>query len=388
MIRKYNSTIAPTDLTDFYRQQEKNSIYRLITPYTPVRTSQDIQRFRTAVRMAESDVAPDFYELFRLYKDIGDYGYVMMGARNRALNVFPSEFYWKDAAGNILKTDPIKKHILRQFFLQYLDSVNWGVNILEVLPGISADRPKIQPIPNYIINPKFGIIYPDIMDKSRGISYNEPNLAVIPMEAGNLGLYNNVAIFYLWSKNVLGFWAEFTEIFGMPLRVVTTESRESNRIDQLDKAMQNMGSAAYAILQGNEKIDLHSNSQASGEVYDKMAKRLEDAIIGIMAGQTMTMTSGSSYSQSQTHQQTSEQIALMDMMQIETVINEKLVPLLYNYGWITEAAEFQFYQKSVTDPNTWQRDLAFLNHFEIDLGYFEQKYRLPLLGLKEAKKPE
>ena len=66
-----------------------------------------------------------------------------------------------------------------------------------------------------------------------GIDYRQPPFSDWLIEAGrpdDLGLYLKAASQTIPKKNLLAFWATFGEIFGLPMRIARTTSRDQKEI--------------------------------------------------------------------------------------------------------------------------------------------------------------
>ena len=61
-----------------------------------------------------------------------------------------------------------------------------------------------------------------------------------------LGLYLKAATQTIPKKNALGFWDTFSEIFGMPMRIAKTTTRDDKERAKMEKMMESMGAALWA----------------------------------------------------------------------------------------------------------------------------------------------
>ena len=124
-------------------------------------------------------------------------------------------------------------------------------------------------------------------------------------EAGgthDLGLYLKCAQQTIPKKNMCSFWDMFGEIFGMPLRVATTTSRDPKEYDRIERMLRDMGAAAYGLFPEGTTVDLKESTRADAfNVYDKRIDRCNSEISKGILTVTMTMEDGASLSQSEVH---------------------------------------------------------------------------------------
>lgn len=127
-----------------------------------------------------------------------------------------------------------------------LDSIYWGHSLIE-LGDLCTDGDgcicysDVKLIPRKHVIPEYGRVITDLgQDWTTGIDYRQPPFSDWLIEAGrpdDLGLYLKAASQTIPKKNMLAFWDTFGEIFGMPMRIARTTSRDQKEIDRLDKML-------------------------------------------------------------------------------------------------------------------------------------------------------
>ena len=102
-------------------------------------------------------------------------------------------------------------------------------------------------------------------------------------------------------------------------------------------------------------------------------------------GQTMTIDNGSSQSQSETHLEVFENICAADAKLIEYIINDDLIPKMIKLGFPLEGCSFAWDNAATYSPAE-QRELErmLLQYFDIDPDYFNEKYKVPILGVRQS----
>lgn len=64
-------------------------------------------------------------------------------------------------------------------------------------------------------------------------------------------------------KNMASFWDMFGEIFGIPLRIGTTTSRDPKEFDKLERLLRNMGAASYGLFPEGTTIDIKESTRGT-----------------------------------------------------------------------------------------------------------------------------
>ena len=89
------------------------------------------------------------------------------------------------------------------------------------------------------------------------ISFNEKPYRYwcVFADSGSLGLLSQVASHAIWKKNTLGFWARYTELFGMPVRIGRTDIYDTTKRTNMSNMLKNMTSGAWGTFDKNDLIE-------------------------------------------------------------------------------------------------------------------------------------
>lgn len=118
----------------------------------------------------------------------------------------------------------------------------------------------------------------------------------------DLGLLLKVAPYVIYKRGGFGDWAQFVELFGMPIRIGKYNSLDDTSRRMLIEAFETAGSAPYMVVPKESEIETTLMSgTTNGALYDDFRKACNEEILITILGQTMTTQSGSSLSQSQVH---------------------------------------------------------------------------------------
>ena len=192
-----------------------------------------------------------------------------------------------------------------------LDANYWGHSLIE-LGGVTTDingrltYDGVKLIPRKHVIPEYHRVITDLgQDWKSGIDYHEPPFSDWLIEVGqpdSLGLYLKAATQTIPKKNALAFWDTFAEIFGMPMRIARTTTRDDKERAKIEQMLKESGLAGYMLAdQGTELEFVESSKGDAFNVYDKRIDRANSELSKLIIGQTMTIEDGSSLSQSETH---------------------------------------------------------------------------------------
>ena len=186
-------------------------------------------------------------------------------------------------------------------------------------------------------------------------------------------------------KNMLAFWDGFGEIFGMPIRIAKTTSRDESERSRIEQMLARMGAAFYGLFSEGTDIEIKESSRGDAyNVYDRRVDRCNSEISKGLLNQTMTIDSGSSLSQSQVHLEVFQNVVDADANLLRNTINDRLLPLMAKHGFPVEGYSFEWNDTVEYTPQEQINIEQMLVNggYDIDPKYFAEKYGIPVLGKK------
>jgi len=91
-----------------------------------------------------------------------------------------------------------------------------------------------------------------------------------------------------------------------------------------------------------------------------------------------------SRSQGEVHERVGNDVTLADKRFIESVVNDKLFPLLQKHGWKVEGKRFKYPETKDTD-RLWKRVEASLPHLMMDVKWIHEKFGIKAVEQKLTK---
>ena len=358
---------------------------------TDALTRKDLQDWRSAWQMAINVDNPNRARLYDLYRDV-DVDLHLSGCVGQRTGFVLARSFKLEKADGTADEEAVKLFDapwFKQFITQALSNIYWGYTLIELGDVIVNEDGKrmyteTKIIPRKHVLPEFGVVVRQVgEDAKTGVDYRADNLRDWYIEVGSaddLGLYLKAATQTIPKKNALGFWDTFSEIFGMPMRIAKTTTRDDKERAKMEKMMEGMGAALWAVVQEGTEIEVVENSRGDAyNVYDRRIDRANSELSKLILQQTMTIEDGSSLSQSQTHLEVFKNLIEQDCDMLRDIINNRLLPRMVLHGFPVQGLSFEWdYSVDYTPEQQIAYEQMVLNNYEVDGSYFEEKYGMPV----------
>lgn len=376
-------------------QKKAKSIVVDLQMTTDSLTRKDLADWRQAWQMAINVENPNRQRLYDIYRDVAVDLHLSGCMQQRRDYVLSRSF-------KIAKADGTEDADAATFFDQIwfkqlmrycLESIYWGYSLIELGDVINEEGrmgfTDVTLFPRKHVIPEKGRV---VLDKSQdwtaGIDYRQPPYADWLIEAGqpdDLGLFLKAATQTISKKNCMSFWDTFAEIFGMPMRIAKTTSRDPKDQTKIEAMMDKMGAALWGVFPEGTDIQVVETKQGDAyNVYDKRIDRANSELSKLVIGQTMTLENGSSQSQSETHLKVFSKIVESDGDMIRDIVNNQLIPKMVLHGFPLQGCSFEWNdEEDYTAEEQVNFETMLLNNYEVDPKYFVEKYGVPVLKRKE-----
>lgn len=359
------------------------------------RQVHDIGTWRNAIKSAEATV-PRRTALYDLYDEILLDGHLSSVISKRINRVCNADWQFvKD--GQVIEhiNDLIDTPEFEELITEIVNSRFWGYTMME-LTNFNSDGFKIFTVPRKHMRPERGIIATE-QTGDTGINIREGIYTKTIMEVGkekDLGILKIVAQYVIYKRGGFGDWAQYAEIFGMPFRKGTYDGFDDSQRVQLEKALEEAGSAAYAVIPKGTEIEFVSNSSTgNGDLYKLLKEACNQEISVSILGATETTTSSSSsgYAQSKTHQETEDEIFKGDRKYVRRVLNRHFIKILESAGIDTKGGKFVIKgegEEKLTKKDQFEihksmkKDLS----IPVDDNFFYENYGMPKPDDYDAQK--
>lgn len=394
--KKSEDLILHTSHGDFNLAKESDrkrvrSIVMEIHRTTDALTRKDIADWRKSWQMAINVDNPNRNRLYDIYRDVDVDLHLSGCIEQRRGFVMSRSFKLVNDKGE--EQEEAIHYFDQAWFKQLLelchDSLWWGHSLIE-LGNLTQDGDgcicyeNVSLIPRKHVIPEYHRCVQNVNDDWRsGIDYHEAPYNDWLIEAGkpyDLGKYLKAAQQTIPKKNALAFWDAFAEIFGMPMRVAKTTTRDKNEWRRLERMLEEGGSNLAMVTGMETEVQFVESGKGDAfNVYDKRIDRANSELSKLVIGQTMTIEDGSSLSQSETHLKVFQNLVESDRDFLRDIVNNQLIPRMVKHGFPLQGMRFEWDDAVDYTPEQQLRyETMISDRYEVESSYFAEKYGMPV----------
>ena len=355
---------------------------------------QNIENWRMAVTFASDPEHPDRQKLLEVYDAIMRDNHLAAIIDSRILRVRRSKFKILKQSDRTENED-LKALFETQWFDDFLklilSSIFCGTKVIEIY-DLEEDGQvaRITEIPMQYVNPVKGIIAKEIGDE-KGWKYKEPPYRKYFLQIGenfDLGMLADIAPIPLAKKFTTGTWMDYIEKYGISPRWVITPYGDTNRQKELATMMEEMVSAHYAILQGDEKIEIADLKQADAfKVFNEFIERANSEMSKRVLGATGTVDEKAFVGGAKVHQEVANDRHESDKLFAKNIINKYLFPMLIELSPVYAALKDHFFDwddfNEMEQETMIDKAVSLSQYYTLDIAYLSEKTGIPILGIKD-----
>lgn len=334
-------TIVSTGASDILPGQQNPTI---------ILQSPELFHFNIARYMAslQSASAIDFYnrtELYDIYHSIITMDGHLSGIIDKRLSAVARERFEFQRDGKPVDevNEQIKSPWFRAFIKEAINSKLWGFTLCQFkrddrgwITFDLIDRKHFDPVKKQVL-----LYETDVT----GVPLEAfSNCLVICDDPRGLGKLATCAPYALYKRGNMGDWAQFCQIFGMPIREYTyTAGDEQARKRLLEDARKQGVNAVYIHPEGSA-MTLHEAQGKSGtnDLYERFTDNCNDEMSIAILGNTLTTKSDTNGTQALGTVQAKEQMKITedDVQFILDLLNYEMTDIFAALGVNTEGGEF------------------------------------------------
>ena len=247
--------------------------------------------------------------------------------------------------------DRVNEQISSPWFMRFiedaLDAQFWGFTLVQFyindkgwIDYFHVPRKHVDPVQNLIKHRQTDTVgipfedYPDLLM----INGKEP-----------LGILARTAPYVIYKRGGMGDWAQFSEIFGMPVRKYTYDAADpESRSAAMDDAMSQGSAGVFLCPEGtNLEFIEAGNKSGSAEVYASLIERCNSEMSKAVLGNTLTTEASETGTQAlgTVHSKVEDELTKQDGLFILNLLNYDMTDLFSALGVNTEGGEFTFIEE-------------------------------------------
>jgi phage gp29-like protein len=268
-----------------------------------------------------------------------------------------------------------------------IESKLYGCSLVEFTYSQSGQIVP-QLVPRRHVAPSEGVFYPDTSD-DKCIRYRElPDFGKWVVEFNynqgtSYGLLNKIVPHVLMKSFAQMCWSELCEIFGIPPRVLKTDTSNQQQLDRAERMMKTIGAAAYFIIDTTETFEFAQNmTNTNGDVYNNLIQLCNNEISMLVTGAVLGQdTVNGNRSKEESSKTLANSIVLADQRNIELQFNHTVLPALAALGLIGEGLRLNI-QKETDLAKLWEITSEAAAHFDIDPMWVKETFGIEVTGVK------
>lgn len=368
----------------------KDGYYAKIAPKAISQTRNDIAVWKAAIRQASAIDNPKRIKLQNLYKDITLDALLTSQIENRRMQVLASKFQLLDQSGKPNEEVTLQLKSSRWFYdlvRSILDSVYYGSTVVELINdqagmrAITINRNNLEPVA--------GLLLYDEND-SKGLDYRnakEFNTWLFEFgRADEYGLLNKAIPHVLFKRFAQSCWSELCEIYGIPPRVMKTNTGDPAMLSRAEQMMRDMGAAAWFIIDETEAFEFAKGADTNGDVYSNLIRLCNNEMSLLISGAIVGQdTKNGNESKETISVEMLERLVDSDKGMVESYFNNVVLGGLFRIGLIPDGLTLKYEpQEDLTE--LWKMTSEVLPYMDVDPEWVKSKFGIPVTGVKQTAK--
>lgn len=276
----------------------------------------------------------------------------VLAKRLRGVTRLPIEFQRNGKPDDVIN-EQLRSPWFKQFRKDIIMSEFWGFTLVQFFLDDDGnirydliDRKHYDPVRKKLL--KF-------QNDHDGVDIdNFPNCLFVGSERG-LGIFAELMPAVLYKRGDMADWAQFCNIFGMPIREYTYDAGDEYARKRLIADARRQGANAVYIHPKDSELTLveSGNKTGSSDLYKTFADYWDSKISIRVLGNTLTTDAKDTGTQAlgSVHKKEEDDMNADDRDFILDVLNYDMRPIFTNLGFNVEGGEFVYASKDKIDPS-------------------------------------
>lgn len=312
----------------------------------------DIASYMQSIRDADSIDFPSRVRLYNMYTDLLNtdaHLNAVITKRRAALLERPIVFRRNDRIDEKMQLQ-LDSPWFGDFILDVFDSKLWGFSLFQF--HTDGEWLSYDLVPRKHVDPVHRLIFSREQD-TVGFAWGEYENVLFVGKPRDTGLLTQVAPYAIYKRNCLGYYAQYAELFGQPIREGTYDIYNDEMRRAMLRDLTAMGGSSIFMHPEGTTLTLHEASQKSGsaELYSTLMNYCDDSISKAVLGNTLTTQAADKGTQAlgTVHRDAEAMINHMDRLFVLNVLNYEFSELLLSLGIDTRGGMFEYEQQKDSD---------------------------------------
>lgn len=345
-------------------------------------TRADIADWKRARALVTAVNNPKQHPLQDIYAEIAIDSLLSSQLSNRLEKTISADFEMvtPDGKRDEKLTDMLRDIPIMVDLMGFIVESEWyGYSLVELSTGTGTQRASLIPRRNVV--PDFGRFYPDTsMDNY--IEYrdmDEYGNWILEFNSDHIGRLNKAVPHVMFKRFAQSCWSELCEIYGIPPRVMKTETRDPQMLDRAEAMMREVGAAAWFIIDKTEEFNFAQGVNTAGDVYNNLITLCNNEMSMLVSGAVIGQdTKNGNESKEKVSVEMLDHLVDADKRMVEMYMNSVVIPAFHNIGWIpATSSKFRFETIENTD-RLWDLVRDILPYKDVDNDFITEKFGIPV----------
>ncbi len=361
--------------------------------------AKEIKDWKNGVMAATDPENPRRGDLMRFYQNLMLDNHLSSVIDTRILRVQRSSFKLLNDKGE--ENYELKSLLERPWFEDLVRFVLLsrfqGATLIEMfdIDAGTQELARIDEIPQSNFIPQKGLIIKEEYDDN-GADYRTGAYADYYLQVGgdwDLGMLNQLAMIVLAKKLGIGSWMSYVDKFGVPPIFAITDRMDTGRRDELFEMLSNFRQNMFAVLQGNERIEVPRISESNQHqvflsLIDNVCnKEISKRVLGGTASTDEQAYVGSAEVQERVAQDRYEADKLLFKYVFNAKIRQRLAKISSIYADFTNYTLEWDNQETLNIKDYIDAVQKLSNTFDFDVEELKTRTGLPITGIKQLTVP-
>lgn len=369
------------------RERGNNSYVQQLVPKSISQTRKDIADWKRAMAQSQNAENPRHVLLHELYESVMMDAFLTSQVELRVEKLQSADFRLIDANGkdNDQATARLKSSTAYNSLVEQVVKTKFYRHSLVEFDYSSTGTLVTSLVPRRHVVPERGLFLPDVT-RDTGILYRTAAeygswiIEIGTSDINDLGLLNKAVPHVLMKKFAQSCWSELCEIYGIPPRVLKTNTRDPEMLDRADEMMRTVGSAAYFIIDEIEEFAFANGVNTNGDVFRNLMatcnQELSLLVLGAVVGQD---TVNGNRSKEESSMGLVDAKINADKRHVEFIFNETILPALARIGELPEGLTLKI-QKDVNIEQLWKMTNEAALYYDVDTEWIKDTFGIPIIG--------